>query len=102
MTTNNRPTILEEAADITSRDRNESYGEPLDNHTDCGAMWSVYLSRATGVKVTITPRMVCWMMVLLKSCRDAHMPHRDSLVDGCGWLRNAEMCERETARREDV
>jgi len=101
MTTNNHPTVLEEAARITSVDRNETYGHPIDNHTDCAAMWSVYLRRALGVDVRLTPRHVCWMMTLMKACRDAHSEQRDNLVDGCGWLRNAEMSDDEAARRKE-
>lgn len=88
-----RETILAEADRITSTDRNVDYGHPLDNHTRTAALWSAYLG------VTITAREVCWMNVLQKGSRDRHLSKRDNLVDGAGFLRNAEMVDDERERR---
>jgi hypothetical protein len=85
-------TILNEAARITSRDRNKSYGPPRDNHSRTAALWSAYLG------IPLTYRDVCWMNVLQKASRDRHCPHRDSLVDGCGFLRNIEMADNDEGR----
>jgi hypothetical protein len=86
-------TILDEAARITSTDRNQSYGHPLDNHSRTAALWSAYLG------ISLTARDVCWLNVLQKGSRDRHRPGRDNIVDGCGFLRNAEMVEDEQERR---
>ncbi|MFG0316850.1 MAG: DUF6378 domain-containing protein [Planctomycetota bacterium JB042] len=84
---------LEEAARITSEDRNRDYGHPLDNHSRTAAMWSAFLG------VEITPEDVCWMNVLQKAAREVNRPKRDNRVDVIGWIRNIEMIEEERVRR---
>jgi hypothetical protein len=79
-------TVLDEAARITSTDRQAIYGPPEENHKRTAELWSAYLG------ATITARQVCWLNVLQKASRDVHSPHRDALVDSCGYLRNAERC----------
>lgn len=86
-------TILDEAADITANDRQRYYGHPADNHGNTAALWTAYLERKFGFPGTLTGRDVCLMMVLLKISRDANKVNRDNLVDGAGYLRNAEMIE---------
>lgn len=109
-----RKTILEEAAGLTSGDRQKSYGHPSDNHGCTGALWTAYLLRraqailgrmaidenrrgmifmALRQLVTLGPREVCWLNVLQKCSRDANAHGRDNLVDAAGYLRNAEMAE---------
>jgi hypothetical protein len=87
-----RETILHEAAQITSCDRNRTYGPPRDNHSRTAAMWSAYLG------ITLTYRDVCLMNVLQKISRDRHCPHRDALVDSAGYLRNIEMADNDEGR----
>lgn len=87
--------VLEEAARITSGDRNQAYGHPLDNHSRTAGLWSAYLG------VEITPRDVCWLNVLQKASRDVNKEGRDNLVDAAGYVRNAEMIDEEIARRQD-
>jgi len=78
-------TILEEAAGITTTDRNITYGQPIDNHGRTAEFWSTYLG------TNITPEDVCWMMMLVKVSRNMHAPSRDNLVDMAGYARNIEM-----------
>lgn len=84
-------TVLEEAARITSKDRNETYDHPSRNHQQTADLWSAFLMRK--LKEPLTAREVCWMQTLLKASRDSFYPQRDNLVDGAGYLRNAEMIE---------
>lgn len=86
-------TVLDEAAQATSQDRNTDYGHPRDNLENTARLWSAYLSRSMRAEVTIEPRDVCNMMVLVKVSRDANAPKRDNLVDIAGWARCAEMLE---------
>lgn len=80
--------ILDEAARITSRDRQDVYGHPADDYGRTAAMWSAYL----GVPVSAEQAMVC--MILVKVSRLANTPgHRDSLVDIAGYARCIEMLE---------
>lgn len=82
-------TILEEAARLTSTDRQATYGHPRENHGKTAALWTAQL----GMKLRnpITAREVCWLNVLQKASRDSYSPKRDNLTDGAGYLRNAEM-----------
>lgn len=80
------PTILDEAAKLTSQDRQAVYGHPADDYARTAAMWSAYL----GVEVTALQAQMC--MVLVKVSRLANTPtHRDSLVDIAGYARTYEM-----------
>jgi hypothetical protein len=87
-------TILDEAARITTADRNQDYGTPLDNHGRTAAFWSDYLG------ITITPEQVCMLNVLQKISRSMEKTTRDTLVDIAGYARNIEMIEDE--RRKDL
>lgn len=91
--------ILEQALEITSGDRNKFYGHPLDNHSNTAEFWSGYLFRKFGVRLALTPRDVCLMMVLLKVSRDANSEKLDNLVDIVGYTRNIEMIDEERKRR---
>jgi hypothetical protein len=86
-------TILEEAATITSGDRQRYYGHPSDNHGNTATFWSAYLNRKYGAAFRLTVRDVALMMVLLKISRDANAQKRDNLVDICGYTRNIEQDE---------
>jgi len=85
-------TILEEAGWITSKDRNETYGNPGDNLSNTADLWSSYLNRKYG-DIMLDADDVCMMMILLKISRQAHAPKRDNLVDICGWARLVEVMD---------
>jgi hypothetical protein len=89
-------TILDEAARITSCDRNKTYGPPRDNHSRTAALWQAYLSGIGPRKLDY--RDVCWLNVLQKASRDVFCRGRDSLVDAVGYLRNVEMAENDEGR----
>ena len=82
-------TVLDEAARLTSVDRQRVYGHPSVDLDRTAKLWTAYLDG----RHELTGRDVCWLMVLLKSSRDRNTPHRDALIDGCGYLRCAEMLE---------
>lgn len=82
-------TILDQAAAIVDRDREQTYGSPAKNLNTIAAFWSAWL-RARGL---LTPLAnlnyedVACMMVLLKMGRLSNDPtHVDSSVDACGYL----------------
>lgn len=74
-----REEVLAEAAQLISKDRNESYGGK-ENLRRTAAGWS------TIAGVDITPEQVCLMMAWLKIARLCHASHRDSFVDALGYL----------------
>jgi hypothetical protein len=79
--------VLEEAHNLTSGPRQVDYGHPIEDHTRTAKMWSAILG------AEVTAEKVCLCMVALKISRYINKPKRDSLVDGCGYLRNVEMIE---------
>lgn len=93
--------VLEQAAEITSGDRNTFYGHPADNHGCTAAFWRWYIQRKYGIGIALTPRDVCMMMILQKVSRDANQDKTDNLVDICGYARNAEMVEEREHAREN-
>lgn len=80
-----RKRILSEASQLVSADRNASYGEPEDNFGNIAAIWN-----AQGVSINggpVTAADVALMMVGMKLARLRFNPgHRDSWVDGAGYL----------------
>lgn len=88
-------TILDEAARITSQDRNRSYGHPLDNHSLTAEFWTGFLRRRGLLKdgKSLCYSDVCMLNILQKISRYANMPTRDGLVDIAGFSRNIEMAQ---------
>lgn len=83
--------VLQEAQRITRGDRNEAYGEPIDEHDRIAEYWSTFLG------VPVTGEQVAMMMVLLKVARQGHAYRRDSLVDIAGY---ADCCQRIVEERK--
>lgn len=75
-----RSVILADADRLINGDRQVHYGTPQENFTAIATMWAAYLGHA------VSPADVCHMMTLLKVARLRNGPHRDSSVDGCGYL----------------
>lgn len=79
-------TVLEEAARITSIDRQGSYGHPLEDFGRTAQIWSAILGQF------ITAEQVALCMIGVKLSRLVQSPgHRDSLVDIAGYARTYEM-----------
>lgn len=93
-------TILDEAARLTSSDRQRDYGHPYDNHTTTAMMWSAYMSRKLGIVMVFDATDVCVLNILQKLSRHANSPKRDNLVDVAGYARNAEMVEEAKQEKE--
>ncbi len=76
-----RMAVLEEAGNLITGDREESYGAPFDNFTNIAQRWS------QTVGLTIEPWQVALMMADLKIARMAttRRPHDDSFVDIAGY-----------------
>lgn len=86
--------ILEIANDLTSEDRQETYGHPKDDFKAVGQVWTALLERNNDFQKTreITPEMIPILMAGLKLCRLAKDPrHKDSCVDTAGYMRTLEM-----------
>lgn len=89
-TSSPRVGILKEAVAVTSGDREDDYGSPVDNMTNIAAMWEAYLNanprvwRPTvggGWVVQLKGEDVAHMMALLKMARTFTGYKRDNYVD---------------------
>lgn len=78
--TTQRTRVLEEANELINGQRQEDYGTPRENFGVIAEMWEAYLG------TDIEPRDVANMMALLKIARLRLSNHRDSAVDGAGYL----------------
>ena len=75
-----RESILRDALNIVSVDRNMQYGEPEQNFAAIAALWTVYLSHP------IEPHDVAVMEILLKVARIRQSPTKmDHWVDIAGY-----------------
>lgn len=91
--------VLDEAASLIHGDRQNAYGHPLDNHGATGELWTVYIERKHGVRIPLDAEDVCWMNVLQKISREAHVPARDNSVDVIGYVGNIELIRDERVAR---
>jgi hypothetical protein len=84
--------ILDEASRLINGDRQQQYGDAVQDFGVVAEFWTTYL-RAKGFDVSLTHKDVALMMTLLKVRREATHPKRDNIVDGVGYLALAEKCE---------
>ena len=75
-----RSDILSEANALINGDRQAQYGPPAENFERIAAGWRVIL------ECDVTPNQVALAMAWLKIARVVNGPHRDSYVDGAGYL----------------
>ncbi len=86
-----RATILREAEQAVTKDRNATHGEPEDTFGSIARVWSARLG------VELRPDQVCIMLMDLKTCRAWTNPaHPDNWIDGAGYA----ACGGELALRE--
>lgn len=90
--------ILEEAAQITTGARHDTYGDAGEEFTRVAQVWTTYLSG----RQEVTPHDFVNMMILLKVMRARHGYHRDSYVDICGYSVLAERHYEAPAPTEEV
>lgn len=77
---NVRAAILREAEELINGSRAQTYGPPRQNFARIAKGWEVIL------EADVTPEQVALCMAWLKIARLAEGPHRDSYVDGAGYL----------------
>ena len=81
-------TAYEQAAIITSDERNKNYGPPIENHTRIAQIWSGILNRS----VTATEVILC--MIGVKLAREAHCHKQDNFTDIIGYAKICDEDER--------
>ena len=71
---------LEEAAELTSGDRNEAYGDPVQNHQHIANIFNAITGR------NLSAREIAILHQATKLARRFNNPlHRDSYVDGMAY-----------------
>jgi hypothetical protein len=93
MADNFRTDILEEAIELINGDRNNDYGDPLDDFSTTASLWQTYLARTMTARdgLDIQAHDVAILMSLLKIARMSWSPNkRDHWADlagytACGW-----------------
>ena len=85
--------ILEEAARLTSTDRQVEYGHPTENFARIAEYWTTHLSNKLEKWRSITPQDVAIMMILLKASREKNTHSRNSCVDIAGYANTLMMLE---------
>ena len=85
MSSSDKKTILEEAQNLITGDRNYTYDHPLDNFNRIKKGWEVIFN------VEITEEQVGLAMAWVKIARESYMHKRDNLTDGAGYLGTIEM-----------
>lgn len=94
-------TILQEADRLTSRDRQQVYGHPLDDFTMTAELWTARFKGKLIPGEKFAPEDVATAQRMVKESRLARSPdHPDSLLDIAGYARTQEMCGEERKRRE--
>jgi hypothetical protein len=71
----NRGEILQEAARLTAKDRQNIYGDPRTNHCRIADLWT------TSLEHQITPQQVAICMALVKIARLMETETLDSFID---------------------
>jgi len=85
--------ILDEAAEITSTDRREAYGHPVENFRRIAEAWEVVLGDKLQDGAMITAQDVAKCMIGLKLARETFTHRRDNLVDIAGYARTLAIIE---------
>jgi len=81
--------VLTEAAEVTSGERQKDYGHPRDDFARTAVMWNGLL--AAKLRAAISAMDVPLCMIAVKLAREAHRHKRDNLVDIAGYARTGAM-----------
>lgn len=79
--------ILSEAAQIRSGERNTDYGSAVESFQKVAQIANLF----TGL--SLTPADCCKVMIAVKMTRESYNHKRDNLVDACGYLDILELIE---------
>lgn len=78
--------ILQQAHQLITGDRQKDYGNPASNLGIIAAQWNSYIEQKYGDIVNLNAEDVCWMMALLKMSRQMHKSSPDNLIDAAGYI----------------
>lgn len=88
-----RESILQKAIDLTTGDRNATYGDPLLNLTTCANLVNAYLEGLSNSRYALDAAHMAVIMALSKISRiSVSEEHMDNYVDGAAYLAIAAEC----------
>jgi hypothetical protein len=89
-----RAAILRVASELTTGDRAQTYGSPVDNMRCFADLVSAYLTTAVGLSTPLTPEHGAMIMTLAKIARTASptLRHADNYIDGAAYFAIAGEC----------
>lgn len=87
-----RETILTEAANLTSGDRNKAYGPPHENLTYMARLVRAYLFGKHNVDLDLDSEDMAWVMLMAKVSRTQTSHKQDNYVDASAYAAIAGEC----------
>jgi hypothetical protein len=88
-----RAQLLQRGLELTTGDRNKSYGEPYDNLHRCAQLIEAYLRAKYGTAITVTAEDVAHIMSLVKIGRSMTPGyHEDNYLDSAVYQTIAAEC----------
>lgn len=85
--------ILQEAARITSGDRQAQYGPPDQDFRRTAGMWSELFAHMLRDGERFEPQHVAMAMIALKMSRQIHQKKRDNWTDLAGYAHCGNLCD---------
>jgi len=88
-----RAGVLSDALELTTGDRNQTYGDPYENMQRTADLFNAFLG--SKLRKNLNARDVASLLALLKLARiggEKDVPHRDNYVDGAAYLAIAYEC----------
>ena len=86
--------LLTTAIKLVAEDREEDYGNKIENHTNIATLWNGYLDDKIDMTKPITPHDVAIMMCLLKIARTKlGKVSADTYIDASAYMAIAGECK---------
>jgi hypothetical protein len=90
-----RVRLLRRGIELTSGDRNKTYGAPWNNLTDCAQLWEAYLGAKYGFEARLVAEDIAHMMQLVKMTRTFKGTyHDDNYLDNATYGAIAGECRK--------
>lgn len=90
-----RVALLQEAEQLVTGARNQTYGPPTQTFSDIAAFWTIRFRHKLQPGEQFTASDVAWAMILLKAARAIASPKKDNWVDVAGYCGCGYECEQD-------